>query len=416
MRKLIWDNVTTKFLGNPFYCYIFSFGLSLIIYSWEWSDIYPPLSISVTFFLLITFLSAFILGKRVQYKLSYRSTPLDSRNGFITSVILSSYVLEFIHNKGIPLFDLLLGKDISYMEFGIPTFHVLLHTLTNFYCVYIFYQYLSNRQHSLLIIFLLLISPNLLIVNRGATIMTLTACFIIYFIYIQKVNFKKILILFVCLSVFFYGFGYLGNVRSFNGDPMAFPTITKAKDHFIDSRIPKEFYWFYIYASSPFANFQNVTIVDSVHSYNFSSFIVWEILPDFISKRIIPIESDIEMRNRLDYSVNPILTVGSVYYDAFIRMGWYGPILIFIFYSTLVYFYIMLLTKDNKYFIPALSILCVISIFNIFENMINFSGLSFQLIYPLIFSKVEKYKFLFDVPNFKKFRLKFVNTKIKFRI
>lgn len=385
--------MNTKLILNPYYCYIISFGLALLIYSWEWSEIYPALSLSVTVFLIITFVLAFVVGRLVGRKLVFTKILISKVNTEIVLSILTGYTIEFIYNGGIPLFFILKGVEIKYMEFGIPTFHVFLLTFSSYYAVYVFHQYLSSRNKKLLLSFMLLLLPYILIVNRGAFIMILTACLIIYISFINEISIKEFVILLIITSIFFYGFGYLGNLRSFNGDSMALLNLTKATDNFKNSLIPKEFYWFYIYASSPFANFQNATIVSLTHNYDLPRFVTWELLPDFISKRIIPIELDYEGLNRLDYSINPILTVGSMYFEPFIRMGWSGPIIIFLFYTTLVYLYISLLPATSSYFLSAIAILCVISIFNVFENMLNFSGLSVQLIYPILFYRLEKVKF-----------------------
>lgn len=382
----------TNLLLNPYYCYIISFGLALFIYSWSWSEIYPALTSEVIIFLFTTFLIAFILGKRINKKLTYRKLTVSSSNEHVVFFIMIGYCLEFIYNGGIPLLLILRGVDISYMDFGIPTFHVLLLTFSSFYSVYIFHQLISSQSTKILLLFIVLLVPYALIINRGALIMILVACLLIYISSIRRVAIKKLTILLISFAFFFYGFGYLGNARSFNGDPMAFLTITKATDDFVDGPILKEYYWFYIYASSPFANFQNATLTSTIHRYDVAAFLTWELLPDFISKRIIPTDLDYDAINRLDYSINPILTVGSIYFDPFIRLGWFGPISIFLFYALFVYLYVLLIPSNSKYFLSAIVILGVISIFNVFENMLNFSGLSVQLIYPLVLHKLNSVK------------------------
>ena len=385
----------TNLLINPYYCYVFSFGLALFIYSWGWSEIYPVLTFDVTIFLLSSFAIALYVGGKLKKKLYYENIPVSNKRMYIILLIVVSYIIEFLYNGAIPIFLILKGADVSYMDFGIPTFHVMLHTFTGFYTIYIFHQYLSSKSRNILLSFFIMLLPNILIVNRGALIMTLTACMIVYLFSIRRVLVNSVFSLIIGAVVFFYGFGYLGNARSFNGDPTAFLKFTKATDSFMDSIIPKEYYWFYIYASSPFANFQNATVTSKIHRYDVASFVTWELLPDFISKRIIPMESDFDGTNRLDYSINPILTVGSIYFEPYIRLGWLGPVIVFLFYIVLMYLYVMSISKNSKYFISAIAILSVMSIFNMFENMINFSGLSFQLIFPLILSRYEKYKFKF---------------------
>ncbi len=385
----------THFLINPLYWYIFSFGIALFIYSWSWSEMYPVLTFSVFVFLLFTFSVSYIIGKIVQKKIVYNSFPISENNDFFVIVILFGYILEYSYNGGVPLITLLRGGGIEYREFGIPSFHVFLLTFTNYYAIYLFAQYLDTRNKKVLLFFLLLISTNISIVNRGAAIMCLTSCIILYLYRIKYVSKKKIVVIFLAILFFFYGFGYLGNQRSFNGDAYAFLRLTNVNNDFLESEVPKEFYWFYIYASSPFANFQNAVTNVRKHNYDIPTFIVWELIPDFISKRVIQPENDVDGANRLDYSVNPLLTVGTTYFEPYIRLGWVGPVILFIVFVSFVFTYIQFFTINSKYLIIAVSILCVMSVFNIFENMLNFTGLIFQLIYPVIFSFFEKRKVKF---------------------
>ncbi|MFD2571262.1 hypothetical protein ACFSUS_11505 [Spirosoma soli] len=406
----------TKLFANPFYCYVLSFGLALLIYSWGWSEIYPTLTADVSIFLISSFMIALYLGKKISYKIEYKKITGSDASKSIIMLIILSYIVEFTYNKGIPIFLLFSGADLAYMDFGIPTFHVILHTFTCFYTVYTFHQYTSTKDNRLLLFVIILLLPNILIVNRGALIMTLTACLIVYLFSIGKVLLSRVVVLLISACIFFYGFGYLGNARSFNGDPYAFLRLTKATDNYTESLIPKEYYWFYIYASSPFANFQNATLTSVKHRYDVGTFITWELLPDFISKRIVPMEADYDGLNRLDYSINPILTVGSIYFEPYIRLGWYGPILVFLFYVTFVYFYIKTFPRHSKYFTSGLAILCVISVFNMFENMINFSGLSFQMLFPFILSRLERYRVRFIGFNVNRVRFPLFAKKIRFKI
>ena len=50
------------------------------------------------------------------------------------------------------------------------------------------------------------------------------------------------------------------------------------------------------------------------------------------------------------------------------------------------FMYILLIPKNSQYFVTGISILCSFMFFNSFTNMIYFSGISFQLLFPLLFS------------------------------
>ncbi len=60
------------------------------------------------------------------------------------------------------------------------------------------------------------------------------------------------------MVVLLYFFGVLGNYRMVKSSSNEyFMEVAEATDSFRNSRIPKEYFWSYIYISSPLANLQN---------------------------------------------------------------------------------------------------------------------------------------------------------------
>ena len=51
-----------QLLKNPFYLYPVSFALVFLIYSLWWSNLFPPLSITIILFFVLTFALSFIVG------------------------------------------------------------------------------------------------------------------------------------------------------------------------------------------------------------------------------------------------------------------------------------------------------------------------------------------------------------------
>ena len=64
-----------------------------------------------------------------------------------------------------------------------------------------------------------------------------------------------------------------------------------------------------------------------------------------------------------------------------------------------IFIYRILLDKDSCFFITGISILNTIVIFNFFDNSFNFSGLNFQLIYPVVFSIMLDKKYIYKLKN-----------------
>lgn len=385
--------INIKFLGNPFYCYSLGFSFVLFVYTWSWSYLYPKLDLNILIFIVLSILISIALGRVFQKRFKYSDIKVSSHNLLFTSLIVLGYICEFIYNGGIPLIMIFSGEAHSHYDFGIPTFHVFLQTVSPFYTVYLYHQYVSNKNKLLLIYLIILFIVSILVVNRGSTLMTLMSCFVIYSqkkAYITYRAFAKLTILFFFV---FYMFGFIGFARSFKDHEDYLFEIAEAKEEFRDSFIPGEYFWFYLYASSPLANFQNAVNEAVYVRYNLFTFIGSELIPDFITKRIIDPKDDPDKNESGKYLIASFLTVGSMYYDPFRRMGWVGVMVIFSMLMGIMTLFSFLVKQNKPYFSTTISILCTIGLFSTFDNMIRFTGLSFQLIYPLIFGYLGRYYF-----------------------
>lgn len=176
--------IPTKFFYNPFYLYIFTFSISLFFFSLQWSDLYPQLDGSLFSFFLVTFEFSFLFGYffdknfKVEDNIEFfRNKKID----FIYLFIIVSIAIEFIYNKGIPLF-LFSDTDYNYKDFGIKTFHVLIFTLSSFYTLYLFQKFLYTKTILDFIKFLSLYVYPILIMNRGSLLIISAGIIFIYMI------------------------------------------------------------------------------------------------------------------------------------------------------------------------------------------------------------------------------------------
>ena len=186
-------------------------------------------------------------------------------------------------------------------------------------------------------------------------------------------------------------------------DLLALPEATES---FKNNLVPGEFFWFYLYASSPIANFQNAVNKDKNIDYNVFNFIGNELVPDFITKRIINPKNDIDLIfNSEKYLIASFLTVGSTYYNPYVRMGWIGVIIIYIYFMALFTFLPFWVSVKEPYYSTTIAILCTMALFSTFDNMIRFTGLSFQLVYPLLLVAFKRI-------NFKGKKIKIILPKI----
>jgi len=390
---------------NPWYTYTFSFVIVLLCYSLSWSELYPSLTLPLLLFLFITFIISLVIGWRHRRLFKFESISYDKNLYRITSYIYALWSIELIYEQGIPLLKVLRGDDYDYTQFGIPTLHVFVVTFSSFFVVYLFHVYISTKKSNILIIYLLNLLPSILIVNRGMFVINLLSSFFVYFIFFmnQNIDFIKIArkvfsIVLIVLLVFF-AFGVIGNLRTasqFAGKNSNLENfileIGGAGQDFIDSPIPKEYFWLYLYISSPLANLQTNLNEDKSLDLDFSNFVMFittQILPDFISKRINTIYgTEIEKPSLMTQALN----VSTVYAGSYVYLSWLGLVIMATFIMSFPLFYISYLSKKSKYYVTAIAILNSLYLFLIFDNMFYFSGLSLQLLYPLLLQKLEKIK------------------------
>nr|WP_282434253.1 O-antigen polymerase [Bacillus sp. DNRA2] len=358
-------------------------------------------------FLIISIVVAILIGNYLmKYKIiEFNRLIYKEYYRWITYAILIGYFIEFLYHRNFPLLAIFTGNSLSYHEFGIPTFHVFLVTFNSFFSIFLFQVILSEKEKrtKTIVLYILNLIPSLLIMNRGMLVIIMMSCVFVYLIkYQHKITLKKIAGLSLLLVVFLYFFGVVGNMRVNNSyntntsmfDNSLFLQIGGATDEFKDSIIPEEFFWPYIYISSPLANLQetinNFEYENDITGSDTFVFSVTQVLPDFISKRIVG-SYEINIPNSLQ--ITPELNVSTAFAQSYVILGWVGISLLIMFMFGFALFYILLLKNLNSdYFIVGLAILNSIFVFNTFSNMFSFTGLSFQLVYPLLFTLFSKKK------------------------
>lgn len=387
-----------RIFRNPYYLYIFSFTLCLLVYRLNWSNLFPSLSSYILIFFLSTFLISFFLGVLLESikplkRKSDVNLPFNKLHlKLITILVLALYGIEFFYNKGIPFFQIIKGLDYDYRNFGIPTVHVILVTFNSFFVAYLYRIFIITKSKKVLFLIACNLLPSILIFNRGLLLMLLVTCFFIHILSIKRLKFRSTIIISIGIIVLFYLFGILGNIRINSGDDSSayLMQISKPTSQFKESNIPEEFMWSYLYISSPLANFQhNYNNNSDLKVKSFFSFINYELLPDFISKRIGDI---LNLKMIKSHLIAHWLNVGTMYSDSLNYLGWIGPVAIFTFMSIFIFFYLFLYGKSDPYFIIGLALINTVVLFNTFTNMFTFSGVSFQLVYPMIFSFIKRIK------------------------
>ena len=113
---------TNKFI-NPLYVYIFSFILVFCIYSLKWSDVYPDLSWQLYLFFFGTFFISLIIAYPLRNTLSPEFTFVNVGRmpEVVLSIILISFLIEFVDFGGIPILMVFHNKGFSSIRPGTTT-------------------------------------------------------------------------------------------------------------------------------------------------------------------------------------------------------------------------------------------------------------------------------------------------------
>ncbi|MGX7059064.1 hypothetical protein [Vagococcus humatus] len=389
---------------NPFNIQFAAILVVLMIYSLGWSDITKPLTWSTFLFFVFVLFNLAIFSTLYNAYFPEHKIRKTTYEGSMTAwCVLGGLAMlaEFSYEKAIPIYEIFILKNgYNYVNFqGIPGFHVFAVTYTSFLGLWLWQQFLSKKRWYQLGLAILFVSYPLMLFNRGGFIFNMVSAFFIWlyqtrYFYLQL---KHLVILVLVLLGLSYGFGIFGNYRSFgaskNGAKKEFFTEStyilntgKATREFKDSSVPKEFFWTYLYVATPVANLQN--IIEKTEPMNDSvSFLTQSILPDFIGKRV---DKKRQVTIPKDKLVSPVFNVSTYFSSAFKTLGYTGLILLLYYFALFIFGFTYLYWKFSGVQLVGLGILMTLASFSLFDNMLTFSGLSFQLIFPVLFGVYER--------------------------
>lgn len=363
---------------NPLFMIGFSFFGAFFLFSLQWSNLYNPLHAETILF-LFSFLFIFsfygyFIHKKIRFLNFLQLKEGDVKN---TSIIVFCVSIVLI-------FDWILG--------GVKFLNVFLISFSGFYSVHLFYLFLSCRlrKYLYLSLFLLLLnsifnSYRILIVFTIFNFILLLCCF-----FNPLQNLKRVLITFFCFIIFCFSFGALGNHlkgEDYNSGDLI-KKIGEANENFENSIFSyDELFWFYLYASSPLANFDLNVKNNNSHLDGFSTeeWLIREFTFDSISKIVFSDREKIE-----GYQVNSALNVSTVFLRSYMHLGWFGVFFHALFILIFPFFYYFLIRR-SKYFFAGMSLLSALYALMIFDNMWAFTPLSFQIVYP-VFMQMRLHK------------------------
>jgi hypothetical protein len=366
-------------LKNPFIVYILSFGGVLAVYQLGWSEVYPKLSFDLLVFFGVTFYISLLLALTVSSAVQETGAHQPGQLPKYTWVLLLvCFAADLIYTGGIPLIMVTQGQfNYAGEDLGVPHLHVFTGTMASAFSTIRFADYLNSRRRlrylaEAIFPFVYFI----LIFYRGAILICLVSWAFVFLIKHGRLGVMRgSLVVIVALAVL-HLFGMLGDLREGEG---AIEDIGRPTEAFKSSPIPRTYFWTYIYLTSPMANLQMAVDTPRLEEGNAAVFVVSEMLPDFVSKRVLPL-LDAEQVKAPEVSRG--LSVAGLYGRSYVYEGWIGPVALFALLAVLIVLYLRLI-RHSPYRVPCLALLNTFIVLCTFQNMIAFAGLILQLIWPL---------------------------------
>ena len=387
---------------NPPFIFACIWLFIYLIYSFNWSYLYPILSLELKIFILSTIIISLILGlitwKTHLFSFYIPQDTVKYRNKCIlfAKILLLLFIIDILYSRSIPLFNYITSgtNARAYQEFGAPFIHIIVVNgfIVLFNFSFLCYKCSDNDKKTYRNICLLCFLQPVLCYSR-AQMLFMVIGIILTTIILSK-NFKKTCInTFLMSIIILYIFGLLGDLRHKNAGENYFIKLAGATDKFENSKIPSTFFWGYIYFSSPLANLQNIIKYREKYlppdKEGIEVLFYHELLPGIIKRRI-KLDNTIPVKSDPYYLIIEQLNVGGLYYGAYAAYKWKGMIIIFLFYLFSTYIFTKLIRESSILKIPLIISLSNITIMSTFNNPFTGDGFMPQLFIILITYKIFK--------------------------
>ena len=374
------------FLINPFYLYSISFILAILFYQLQWSNQFPALSISLLFFMGLTFLILIPFGSKLNDYLKIR--PNTEVPGKIFDFIFAVIVLLGIISIAVRGYVPILKSDFNYHRFGIRYLYFFFNSLSIFFSVHYFCIFLEHKKAKFLVYLIILIILLVAVYSRYALFLCLFSCLFVFVLFKRKLPVLYIVFAIIAFLASIYLFGYLGNKRSRFESSYILHDLG-ASSTYVKRSSDINLYMTYLYITSPLANLQK----NIDHSKGFSNnndlkeFVFYSLIPWNITSRLY----DRVNLHSQDYSlVNKDLIVGTYYMRGFYNLGWTGMILLTLIFIGFVLFSTWISSKNPQFKMTSIALLSTVSSLLIFDNFMIKPDVLFMLfIYPFAFSKLQ---------------------------
>lgn len=371
------------FIVNPFYLYVIAFSLSIIVYLFGWSSLFPKLSFELIVFFAVTFILFLITGYlyfKKKQPISRKLIPGPYLNDIVFSLIIVLCCINVIYMGYLPVFD----RSHNYREFGMPVIDPLFNSFSIFFSVFLFHSILKNRKKRFVFYYVIILIIQALIFRRSAIIWIIISSIFLYIIYKREISLLLILTGVICLPLLSYCFGLYGNARSNLTKSFVIEDLG-ASETFRKTGASYNHYMTYLYVSSPLANLQeNIDKRDQKLRHG--------ALKEFIFYCLIPESFTIRLQKKFNlappscYLISPNLIVGSFFMVGFYTMGWMGMAIMSVYLLFFILLSFVIIKRWDTCCLESLALLSTAVSLLIFSNFLNRLDVILMLfVYPIIF-------------------------------
>lgn len=362
-------------MQNPFLLLLIAIFFALLLTLLPFSNTFPRTDLND--WIAISPLLSLLSGSAIIYKslgnFNYPLLSFDDSNAPSFSPIIKTIILFSIGEiilAGAPI----LGS-VDYKEFGIPFFHVVVYggliylaIIGSAYSASKKYQSYGFKLSAFIAIY------SICILSRHLLMILLISFFIAY-LRSTKLNFIRLTILALACLITIWLFGLLGSIRMANileittyEADLYILEAGGASEFYIKSGLGAAFFWFWLYLASPIFNLLNTIKLQSTQNNlltDFINFIIFEIFPQTISKRIADF-FNIPSTNQ--YLIADHLNVSTAFAGSFSNLGWIGIILYI--YWMMVFVLFLRFSSNNSNGFLSINFASCIMLLSLFDNML----------------------------------------------
>lgn len=324
-----------------------SFICPLVAFNAIWLAVFLLLQINITpfilqvdfnsffmFLIMILFFNITSIMYALKRQLEYKRYNLRKNINNITdysSILFSVFMLwlfcvfiEICYSKGLPLFWALKGINRTYADFGIPTLHGLLNSLSWVLVATSFSLLLDlpYKRKRLLFVIVLTFFIYIMLLARQALTTHLVHIVCIY-LYKRKFNLIKI---FLYVALFVLAFGLLGNIRTGYEFLLQRARINIGYVPWIFAGI----IWVYMYITTPVSNF--IFLISSFKDdFMYGNAMMTSLLPSVLRKLFLGEDAMKSISHQ--YLINETFNVSTFLMIPYYDWGIFGVAFIAIIYA-----------------------------------------------------------------------------------